>query len=79
MRRNFTPTDDALIRQQPVTGMGLKQLETLLHTNREALMRRAVELTFRWSSVVMIIMTSRPSTRPRSAATMDSSTRHWNG
>ena len=43
-KRIFTPSDDALIRQQPVTGMGLKTLETLLDTNREALMRRAVEL-----------------------------------
>jgi hypothetical protein len=43
-RRNFTPSDDALIRQQPITGMGLKILETLLRTNREALMRRADEL-----------------------------------
>ena len=43
-RRNFTPPDDALIRQQPITGMSLKILETLLRTNREALMRRADEL-----------------------------------
>jgi hypothetical protein len=43
-KRIFTLSDDALIRQQPVTGMGLKTLETMLGTNREALMRRAVEL-----------------------------------
>jgi len=43
-RRNFTPSDDALIRQQPVLGIGLKTLATLLGTSREALMRRADEL-----------------------------------
>jgi len=43
-RTNFTPSDDALIRQQPTSGIGLKILETLLRTNREALMRRADEL-----------------------------------
>jgi hypothetical protein len=26
-RRNFTPSDDALIRQQPITGMGLKRIK----------------------------------------------------
>ena len=43
-RRNFTPSDDELIQQQPITGVGLKILESLLRTNREALMRRADEL-----------------------------------
>ena len=43
-RTNFTPADDALIRQQPVTGMGLKRLATILRTSREALMHRADEL-----------------------------------
>jgi hypothetical protein len=43
-RRYFTKSDDALIRQQPITGMSLKILETFLHTNREALTRRADEL-----------------------------------
>ena len=43
-RTNFTPSDDALIRQQPVTGIGLKRLATILRTNREALMHRADEL-----------------------------------
>src|SRR5215510_14422779 len=42
--RNFSPSDDALIRQQPITGISLKILKTYLHTNREALMRRADEL-----------------------------------
>jgi hypothetical protein len=43
-RTNFTPSDDALIRQQPMSGIGLKILETLLRTSRQALMRRADEL-----------------------------------
>jgi hypothetical protein len=43
-RTNFTPSDDALIRQQPISGIGLKILATMLRTNREALMRRADEL-----------------------------------
>jgi 2-phosphoglycerate kinase len=43
-RRIFTPSDDALIRHQPFTGMGLKTLEAMLHTNQEVLMRRAEEL-----------------------------------
>ena len=42
--RNFTRSDDALIRQQPISGMSLKILETFLRTNRKALMRRADEL-----------------------------------
>jgi hypothetical protein len=43
-RSNFTPSDDALIRQQPVTGISVKLLATMLRTNREALMHRADEL-----------------------------------
>jgi hypothetical protein len=43
-RTNFTPSDDALIRQQPITGISLKLLATFLRTNREALLHRADEL-----------------------------------
>ena len=43
-KTNFTPSDDVLIRQRPMSGIGLKRLETLLHTSRNALMRRADEL-----------------------------------
>ena len=43
-RRNFTPSDDALILEQPVTRVGLKTLATMLHTSTETLMRRADEL-----------------------------------
>ena len=43
-KRIFTPSDDALIREQPVTGLGLKILETVLRTSRETLLRRADEL-----------------------------------
>ena len=43
-KRNFTSSDDALIREQPVTGLGLNTLETMLRTSRETLLRRADEL-----------------------------------
>ena len=43
-RTNFTPSDDALIRLQPTSGIGLRILETILRTNRAALMHRADEL-----------------------------------
>ena len=43
-RKNFTSSDDALIRQQPVTGIGLKRLAAMLNTSQEALMGRATEL-----------------------------------
>ena len=43
-RTNFSPSDDALIRQQPTSGISLKILETFLRTNRQTLMRRADEL-----------------------------------
>ena len=42
--RNFTPSDDALILQQPATGIGIKTLATMLRTSREMLIRRAGEL-----------------------------------
>src|SRR5262249_29009050 len=42
-RTNFTSSDDELIRQQPLTGIGLKTLEALLRTSRDALMHRAEE------------------------------------
>ena len=42
--RNFTPSDDAVILQQPVTGIGLNTLATMLHTSRKMVMRRAGEL-----------------------------------
>src|SRR5215510_13355261 len=40
-RSKFTPSDDALIRQQPVTGISIKPLATILRTNRDLLMHRA--------------------------------------
>jgi hypothetical protein len=43
-KRNFTPSDDTLIREQPVTGIGLNTLETMLRISRDTLMRRADEL-----------------------------------
>ena len=43
-RKNFTPSDDALIRQQPTTGISLTRLAAILHTNHTALRQRATEL-----------------------------------
>jgi hypothetical protein len=43
-RKNFTPSDDALIRQQPVTGIGLRRLALILRTNQEAIRQLATEL-----------------------------------
>ena len=43
-RKNFTPSDDALIRRQPTTGISLKRLAAILHTNHAALRQRATEL-----------------------------------
>jgi hypothetical protein len=43
-RKNFTPSDDVLIRQQPVTGIGVKRLAAILRTNQAALRERATEL-----------------------------------
>ena len=71
-RTNFTPSDDALIRQQPITGMSLQILQTFLRTNREALMRRTSS-AFRYSSVMKATGLSTPE---HSAAPADSSTRH---
>ena len=75
-RRNFTPSDDALIMEQPVTRIGLRTLATMLRTSTETLMRRAANSAFRWPSA--IIMTGL-RTRERSVAAMDSSTHYWNG
>ena len=36
-KKNFTTLDDALIRQQPVTAIGLKRLAQLLRTTEEAI------------------------------------------
>jgi hypothetical protein len=78
-KRIFTPSDDAMIREQRVTGNGLKTLETMLRTSRDTLLRRAGELgVFRCSSAMIMIMTER-STRGGSVAAMSSSIRYWNG
>jgi len=42
--RNFTPSDDALIKEQPVTRIGVKILARMLHTSQESVMHRADEL-----------------------------------
>jgi hypothetical protein len=43
-KKNFTPSDDALIREQPVTGINLKVLATRLGRTLDTVMRRADEL-----------------------------------
>ena len=40
----FTQSDDALILDQPVTGIGLKTLAKMLHTSEQRVMCRADEL-----------------------------------
>ena len=44
MKKKFKPSDDALIRQQPVTGVSLKRLAQILRTNQVAIKERAIEL-----------------------------------
>lgn len=44
VRKTFKPADDVLIRQQPVTGMSLKRLATILRTTQGAIRYRAREL-----------------------------------
>jgi hypothetical protein len=43
-RKNFTPSDDALILEQPVSRIGIEKLATMLHTSPGRVMRRADEL-----------------------------------
>ena len=43
-RRNFTSSDDLLIQQQPVTGMSVKRLATILRTTQGTIRHRAREL-----------------------------------
>jgi hypothetical protein len=43
-KRNFTSAEDELIRQQPVTGIGLGRLAQILRTNQPAVRHRATEL-----------------------------------
>jgi hypothetical protein len=43
-RKIFKSSDDALIRQQPVTGIDVKRLAQILRTNQEAIRHRATEL-----------------------------------
>ena len=42
--RTFTPSDDALILEQPFTGIDLKTLAKKIRTSQEMLIRRANEL-----------------------------------
>jgi hypothetical protein len=71
-RTNFTPSDDALIRLQPTSGIGLKILETMRSCSGPT------NSAFRWSSAAAVIMTGRWILK-RCAAPMDSLTRYWHG
>ena len=44
MKKKFTPSDDALIRQQPMTGVGIGRLARIMRTNQETIRDRATEL-----------------------------------
>ena len=72
--RNFTSSDDALIMEQPVTRIGLNILATMLRTSQERVMRRADELGV--SLAISDDIMTGLSTRERSVAAMDSSTRY---
>jgi len=74
--RNFTPLDDAVILQQPVTGIGVNTLATMLRTSREMLICRAGQL-----GVSLDISDDHDEvadTRAFSAEMNGSSTRYWN-
>ncbi|MGB6589188.1 MAG: hypothetical protein WBE93_24885 [Pseudolabrys sp.] len=71
--RNFTPSDDALIKEQPVTRIGLKTLATMLRASQETSCVGLTNSAFRWLSVM--IMRALSTHEPSVAAT-DSSTRY---
>jgi hypothetical protein len=43
-KKIFTSSDDEVIRRQPVTGVSVRRLATILRTNQEAIRHRATEL-----------------------------------
>ena len=43
-KKNFTTLDDALIRRQPITAIGISRLAQLLRTTQETVRNRATEL-----------------------------------
>jgi hypothetical protein len=71
--RNFTPLDDALIVQQPVSGIGIKPLAKMIRTTQRCSYVGLANLVFRWTSVMIM---TRLSTRGRSVAAINSSTRY---
>jgi hypothetical protein len=44
MKKKFKPSDDALIREQPMTGVGIRRLAQILRTNQDTIRNRATEL-----------------------------------
>ena len=71
--RNFTSSDDALILQQPFTGIGLKTLAKMIRTSQRCSSVGLANLAFRSPS--LMIMTG----HEHSVAAINSSTRYWNG
>jgi hypothetical protein len=71
-RKNFTPSDDALILEQPVSRIGIEKLATMLHTSPGSSCVGLTNSASRWPPDIM----TRLSTRERTDATMDSSTRY---
>ena len=69
-KRNFTSSDDALILQQPVSGIGLNTLAKMIRSAQRCSSVGLANLAFRWSSVM--IMTTLP-TRERSVAGINGS------
>ena len=74
--RKFTSSDDALILQQPVSGVGLNTLAKMIVPAERRSYVGPANSAFRWTSVM--IMTTLP-TRECSVAAINSSTRYWNG
>jgi hypothetical protein len=72
--RTFTPSDDALILEQPFTGIDLKTLAKKIRTSQEMLIRRANEL-----GVSLAISDDYDGAREHAVAAINPSTRYLNG
>ena len=77
-KRIFTPSDDAMIREQRVTGNGPRHWKQCCVPAETRSCVGLTNLAFCCSSAMITIMTER-STRGGSVAAMSSSVRYWNG
>ena len=75
-RKTFKASDDMLIRQQPVTGISLKRLATILRTTQSPLGIERENSVFR---LLLAMCAEGISTREPCAALTDWLTRYWNG